>query len=190
MNQIDTNQRTFTWRVVAAVVAPFLVASTYLFLTRWPTWHFTTLTDYAGFTVAILVGAAFIATFPIRMRRRVFWLLIYFPASVVVIYIFGAVFLFLWFGWVPVARTPGPHDYTEQDVQMFITPGRPFAEITNRFGQPRLMNTNGQYLVWHFHSGLPETRPMQGYVFAGFTLWTTNGQAAKWRAADLERVGR
>jgi hypothetical protein len=175
---------------VAAVVAPFLVASLYLFLTRWPSWHFTALTDYTGLAVSILVGAGFIATLPIQMRRRIFWLLIYVPASAILVFVFGSVLLFVWFGWVPVPRTPGPHDYTEQDVQRFITPGRPFVEITNRFGQPRLSSTNGPYLVWHFSSGLPDTRPEQGYVFAEFTLWTTNGQAAKWSATDWEKVGR
>ena len=48
---------------------------------------------------------------------------------------------------LPGERAPGPGDFTEQDVESFITPGRPFEEITNRFGQPRLVNTNGQYLV-------------------------------------------
>jgi hypothetical protein len=120
------------------------------------------------------------------MRGRIISLLIYVPVSGIAVYIFGAFFLFLWYGWVPVARTPGPHDYTEQDVQSFITPGRSLVEITNRFGQPTLLRANGEYLVWHFRSGLPGTYPAKtvaiagerGYVFAGFRLWTTNGQAA------------
>jgi hypothetical protein len=98
----------------------------------------------------------------------------------------------------PVARAPGPGDFTERDVQKFITPGRPFEEITNRFGQPTLINTNGQYLIWQFQSGLPETRPVKtevilgekGYVFAAFQLWTTNGRAARWRVSCWEKIGK
>jgi hypothetical protein len=142
-----------------------------------------------------LVGAGFIASLPIQMSRRIISLLIYVPVSAIAIYIFSAAFLFLWYGWVPVPRTPGPHDYSEQDVQSFITPGRPLAEITNRFGQPTFLRTNGEYLVWHFRSGLPETYPAKtvtiagepGYSFAGFTLWTTNGQAARWGASDWKK---
>ena len=98
----------------------------------------------------------------------------------------------------PAARAPGPGDFTEEDVHGFITPGRAFEEITNRFGQPMLVNTNGHYLIWQFRSGLPETHPAKtqvafgepGYVFAGFQLWTTNGRAARWRASSWEKIGK
>jgi hypothetical protein len=98
----------------------------------------------------------------------------------------------------PVGHAPGPGDFTEQDVQSFVMPGRPFVEITNRFGQPKLIGTNGQYLIWLFHSGLPETHPSNtiviagepGYVFSDFSLWTSNGIAVKWKVTGWEKIGK
>ena len=98
----------------------------------------------------------------------------------------------------PVGHKPGPGDFTEQDVQSFVTPGRPFTEITNRFGQPKLIGTNGQYLIWIFHSGLPETHPshtiviagVPGYAFSSFDLWTSNGSAVMWKVSGWEKVGK
>jgi len=123
MEQIHRNHRTLVWHILAAVLAPFLVTLVYLLFTRWHTWHFTMpAADYAALAFSILVGAAFIATLPIRIPRRIVSLLIYVPVSGIALYIFGVVFLYLWYGWVPVPRTPGPHDYTEQDIESFITP--------------------------------------------------------------------
>lgn len=98
----------------------------------------------------------------------------------------------------PVGHAPGPGDFTEQDVQNFVTPGRPLVEITNRFGRPKLTGTNGQYLIWRFHSGLVETHPTKtiviagepGYVFSDFSLWTSNGSAVKWRVTGWEKIGK
>src|SRR6185312_15354623 len=96
-------------------------------------------------------------------------------------------------GVVPVKRAPGPRDFTDQDVQKFVTPGRPVAEITNRFGGPIYTKTNQlEQVVMRFRSGLPETRGAKsvviagkpGYVFAGFLLWSTNGAAMRWMVSD------
>ncbi len=91
-------------------------------------------------------------------------------------------------GSSPVKRAPGPRDFTMQDVQKFVTPGRPVVEITNRFGLPLYTKTNQfDQVVMRFRSGLPETRGAKkvviagepGYVFAGFLLWSTNGSAMR-----------
>jgi hypothetical protein len=88
-------------------------------------------------------------------------------------------------GYSPVKRAPGPGDFTEQDVQKFITAGQPVAEITNRFGVPDSIRTNQfNQVVMHFRSGLPDTIRTNGYVFGGFHLWTTNGKAMRWRTSD------
>ena len=82
-------------------------------------------------------------------------------------------------------RAPGLGDFTEQDVQNFIAPGRTVAEITNRFGAPDYIRTNQYHqVIMHFRSGLPDTVRTNGYVFAGFHLWTTNGIAVRWSTSD------
>ncbi len=88
-------------------------------------------------------------------------------------------------GQAPVGRAPGPGDFTEGDVQAFVTPGRSYEEITNRFGQPRLVTTNGDYVVSVFASGLPDTTiarqyVTKGHVFSGFRVYTIDGKAVKW----------
>ncbi|MGZ4965485.1 MAG: hypothetical protein ACXWC8_23265 [Limisphaerales bacterium] len=102
-------------------------------------------------------------------------------------------------GYSPVRRAPGLGDFTQQDVQKFITPGRPVADVTNRFGVPIYTKTNQfNQIVMRFRSGLPETRGAKtvviagepGYVFAGFTLWSTNGIAMRWSVSDWEKIGR
>ncbi len=102
-------------------------------------------------------------------------------------------------GYSPIKRDPGPGDFTEQDVQKFITPGRPGAEITNRFGVPDSTRINQfNQVVMHFRSGLPETRSAKtrvitgepGYVFAGFHLWATNGRAMRWSVSSWEKIGK
>ncbi len=82
----------------------------------------------------------------------------------------GAAIVSLWgllggCGVFSTARATGPGDFSEEDVRLFITPGRPLGEITNRFGQARLVRTNGQYSVWHFRSGLPDIgKRVAGYI--------------------------
>jgi hypothetical protein len=102
-------------------------------------------------------------------------------------------------GYSPVKRAPGPGDFTEQDVQKFITPGQPVAEITNRFGVPTYTRTNQfKQVVMHFRSGLPETYGAKtvviagepGYVFAGFHLWATNDRVMRWSVSDWEKIGK
>ncbi len=102
-------------------------------------------------------------------------------------------------GYSPTKRAPGRGDFTQQDVQRFISAGQPVAEVTNRFGVPEYTKTNQfNQVLMHFHSGLPQTYSPKtvviagepGYVFAGFDLWATNGKVMRWRAGDWEKVGR
>ena len=79
MEQTETSQTGFAWRIACAAIAPFLVESGYLLLSRWPSYRFTTFSDYAGFVVSILAGAAFLATLPIRPLQRILSLLLYIP---------------------------------------------------------------------------------------------------------------
>jgi hypothetical protein len=92
MEQIETRHRGFEWRLVTAALAPFAVESAYLFFSRWPSYRFTTFSDYAGLAASILVGAAFVAALPISARLRILWLLIYIP-----VFAASLCFFALWF---------------------------------------------------------------------------------------------
>jgi len=92
MEETAARPRGFGWRFVAAAIAPFVLASVYLSLTRWPSYRFTALSDYAGIAVSVLIGAAFIATLPIRTRYRVLALLVYIPGVAALLFYFT-----LWF---------------------------------------------------------------------------------------------
>ena len=83
-----TRPRGFGWRLVAAALAPFIAASIYLVLTRWPSYRFTAFSDYAGLTVSVLVGAVFVATLPIRPPYRVLSLLFYLPVIAALLFYF------------------------------------------------------------------------------------------------------
>ena len=116
-----------------------------------------------------------------------------------IIILIGLVAVAVGCGQSPVKRAAGAGDFTEQEVQKFITAGRPVAEITNRFGVPDSIRTNQfDQVVMHFHSGLPETYGAKtvviagesGYVFGGFHLWVTNGRAMRWSASDWEKIGK
>ena len=95
MEQIETRQRGCGWPLVGAAAAPFVVASVYLFFTRWPSYRFTTLSDYAGLGVSVLAGAAFVATLPIRPLLRALALALYVP-------LIGAALFFYTFWFIAV----------------------------------------------------------------------------------------
>lgn len=79
MEHIESKPSGLAWRLAGAISAPFVVASAYLLLTRWPSYRFTASSDYAGLGVSVLAGAVFIALLPIRPAQRVIWLLLYVP---------------------------------------------------------------------------------------------------------------
>ena len=81
--------------MIAAALAPFATASVYLFLTRWPSYRFTTFSDCVGLAVSVLAGAVFIATLPIRTSCRVVSLLVYLP-------VIGALLLVFTFWFIAV----------------------------------------------------------------------------------------
>ena len=80
--------RGLKWRLVAAALSPFVVASVYLVLTRWPSYRFTTFSDYVAFGASVLVGSIFIATLPIRTYQRALSLLIYVPAVAALVFFY------------------------------------------------------------------------------------------------------
>ena len=93
MEQIETKARGFGWRLVAAVLAPFVSSAVYLIFSRWPSNLFTTSSDYASLAVSVLIGAAFIGTLPISWRQRSLWLLIYIPVFAALQFFFTFLFI-------------------------------------------------------------------------------------------------
>jgi ABC-type multidrug transport system fused ATPase/permease subunit len=88
MQQLKTRRRGFGWRLVGAALAPFVVATAYLFVTRWPSYRFTTFSDYAALAVSVLAGTVFVAVLPIRPRQRVLSLFFYVPLLAVVLFFY------------------------------------------------------------------------------------------------------
>lgn len=88
MEQIETRRRGFGWRLVGAAIAPFVVASAYLFFTRWPSYRFTAFSDDSALAVSVLAGAAFVAVLPIRPLQRVLALICYMPLLAVVLFFY------------------------------------------------------------------------------------------------------
>jgi hypothetical protein len=97
MEQIEARPRGYAWRLVAAVLAPFVATSVYLFFSRWPSYHFSTFSDYAGLAVSIIIGAAFVATLPIRLSQRIVWLVIYIPVFAALLFFFTFLFIAVFF---------------------------------------------------------------------------------------------
>jgi hypothetical protein len=88
MEQIETKRTRFGWRLVGAATAPFVVASAYLFFTRWPSYRFTTFSDYAALAISVLAGAVFVAVLPIRPHQRVLSLFFYVPILAMVLFFY------------------------------------------------------------------------------------------------------
>jgi hypothetical protein len=88
MEQIETRRRGFGWRLVGAAIAPFVVASGYLIFTRWPSYRFTTFSDYAALAISVLAGAIFVAVLPIRPVQRALTLLFYVPLLATVLFFY------------------------------------------------------------------------------------------------------
>ena len=79
--------------MVAAALAPFAAASIYLFLSRWPSYRFTTFSDYAGLGLSVLIGAVFIATLPVRPHLRILSLVLYLPVVAALLFYFSFWFI-------------------------------------------------------------------------------------------------
>jgi hypothetical protein len=80
------------WRLVLAIVGPFVVMSAFIILSRWPFYRPTPAIDRAGLIIAILVGFAALVTLPAHRWIRVLSVTLYVP-------IFGAV-LFAYCLWI------------------------------------------------------------------------------------------
>jgi hypothetical protein len=80
------------WRLIGAAIAPFVVASAYLWLTRWPSYRFTALSDFVGLAVSVLVGTVFVTILPIRPIHRLASLAVYVPTIAVLLFFYS-----LWF---------------------------------------------------------------------------------------------
>lgn len=93
MDASDTKQQSSAWRIAAAAVAPFVVASSYLFFSRWPSYRFTGLSDTIGLGVSLLAGAAFIAIMRISIQKRIACLLVYLPVFAALLFYYTFLFI-------------------------------------------------------------------------------------------------
>ncbi len=93
MDYTATTPRDFRWRLLAAMFVPFVAVAIYLLLTRRLLHHFTAFSDYASLAVAALLGAAFVATLPIRTSYRAWSVLIYLPVVALSLFLFTFVFI-------------------------------------------------------------------------------------------------
>ncbi len=98
MEHIESKPKGLVWRSFAAIVLPFAVLSAYLFFSRWPSYRFTTFSDYAGLVASVLVGVAFVATMPVRTQVRALSLLIYVPVLCVLLFFYCLLFVGVVFG--------------------------------------------------------------------------------------------
>ena len=96
MVQTDMKPLEFGWRLIGAALVPFAMISGYLFFTRWPSYQFTTFSDYAGLAVSVLAGAVFVAILPLRPLQRLLSLVCYVPLLTILLvyYTFWIIALF------------------------------------------------------------------------------------------------
>jgi len=92
MERTATRYSGVRWRLAAAALSPFVLTSAYLFLSRWPSYRFTVLSDYVGLGLPVLVGAVFIAILPLRAHVRILSVVIYVPVISALLVYFA-----LWF---------------------------------------------------------------------------------------------
>jgi hypothetical protein len=83
---------------MGAVIAPLVVVSAYLFFSRWPTYRFTTASDFIAFIAALIVGAMFVATFPLRWHHRFFCVIIYAALGWMLLMVYSLCFVGVFFG--------------------------------------------------------------------------------------------
>ena len=93
MDYAAVTPRGFRWRLLAAVFAPFVAVAVYLLLTRGPLHHFTDLSDYAALAASAFVGAAFVATLPIRASYRALSVFVYLPVVALLLFYFTFAFV-------------------------------------------------------------------------------------------------
>jgi hypothetical protein len=97
MENIEAKQNRFGWCLAAAALLPIVLESIYLFFSRWPSYHFTEFSDWAGSSISIVVGSAFVAFLPLRKRWRVISLIIYVPVLFGLLIIYDLMFIALVF---------------------------------------------------------------------------------------------
>ena len=98
MERIEAKPRGLGWRLFGAALLPFVVESGYTFFTRWPSYHFTTASDYAALAGSVLIGSAFVLRLPLRLPFRIVSLLFYIPVIGVLLFFYDFLFLAVVFG--------------------------------------------------------------------------------------------
>jgi len=86
------------WYIAGALLGPFIAASIYLIITRWPSDNYTGYSDHMGLGFSILVALIFVVKLPISITKRVIALLAYIPVLIIALFFYSVVFLCAFFG--------------------------------------------------------------------------------------------
>jgi hypothetical protein len=97
MARVDTTSK-FAPLLVAAVVAPVVAMSIYLFLSRWPQRIASIASDYAAFAACMLIGVGFITALPLRPWLRAAAAAVSLPVLYVLLFFYSLVFVGVAFG--------------------------------------------------------------------------------------------
>lgn len=83
---------------LGALVAPFVVITAYLFLTRWPAYRWSVASDYVALAVAIAVGIAGLCVAVRSPLRRLMGSVVYVCAAAFVLFWYSLAFVCSTFG--------------------------------------------------------------------------------------------
>jgi hypothetical protein len=81
------------WAIVLSAPVPTLIIAAYIVLTRWPSKHFTVLSDSIAFVAAICVGVGLLAKSRLKRNVAVVSIGLYVPVQAIWIFIFGLEFV-------------------------------------------------------------------------------------------------
>jgi uncharacterized SAM-binding protein YcdF (DUF218 family) len=85
-------------RWLTTVLIPFVIASVYLWFSRWPTRWFTTASDYIALAVAVAVFVGAVLAMPLERKKKVLIALGGAPVVAAALTVFALVFVSMAFG--------------------------------------------------------------------------------------------
>jgi hypothetical protein len=84
--------------LLLSLIAPLVITSLYLTVTRWPSRWFTETSDYSALGFSILVGVFGITMFPWSVTKKFISVIFYTPVAIVFIGYYALSFVCIVFG--------------------------------------------------------------------------------------------